>query len=89
MSTPTEPAGYVTIAQWDKNDREVIRVALSEFRGKPTIEARVWYRDPAGELQPSRQGLTCNVRHLPSIARALSDALVEHRGLLPDEGGAT
>ncbi len=46
------------IAEWDRNSREVIRVALDKYNGRHTIiNARVWYRD-GGEFKPGKAGMT-------------------------------
>jgi hypothetical protein len=71
-----QAATATVIAEWPKNQREVVRVALDSYMSKPTIAVRVWYRhDGTGELRPGRAGLTLAVRHLPVLAHALNDAL--------------
>jgi hypothetical protein len=64
---------------WPKNERETVRVLISEFEGRCIIDARVWYRDKAGELKPSRRGLTLDVKHVGPLADALYAALVAAR----------
>lgn len=62
------------VSEWDRNKREVIRVALDQYNGQHTVNIRVWYRD--GEaLKPSRTGITLSVKHLEPLATALSLAL--------------
>ena len=82
---PTFPA---IVAQWDRNTREVIRVELAEYNGRPTINVRVWYRD-GQELRPTKSGLTLSLKHLPTLASALAVALAnaESLGLLSEGGG--
>ena len=77
----------ITIAQWDHNAREVVRVALDLYNGRHTINARVWYRDD-DDLKPSKSGITLAVKHLPALADAIGDALDKARdlGLLHDGG---
>lgn len=43
----------LVVAEWDRNSREVVRVALDQYNGRPTVNARVWYRD-GDELKPSQ-----------------------------------
>jgi hypothetical protein len=62
------------ISEWDRNKREVIRVALDLFSGQHTVNVRVWYRD-GDAVKPSRTGLTLSVKHLAPLATALSLAL--------------
>jgi len=63
------------IAEWPRNSREVIRVALDQYNGRFTLNIRVWYRDQAGELRPGKTGVTLALKHLPEMAAALSRAL--------------
>ena len=68
------------IAEWDRNAREVVRVALDQYQGRYTINLRVWYRD-GDQLKPGRSGLTLALKHLPSLASGLSRALSRARAL--------
>lgn len=64
------------VAEWDRNSREVVRVALDQFNGHHTINARIWYRDGGG-LKPGKGGLTLGLKHLPALAGAMAKALVQ------------
>jgi Transcriptional Coactivator p15 (PC4) len=81
-----EPKPFpIVIAEWDRNAGEVVRVALDLYKGRHTINVRVWYRD-GGEVKPSKSGITLAVRHLPAVADALANALLaaHDTGLLND-----
>ncbi len=79
------------IAATPKNQREEIRVALSEFEKDGTtydmVSARVHYDTGNGEMKPGRNGLNVPVRLLPELVAALRQAETEARaaGWLPDE----
>ncbi len=86
-----------TIATISKNQREEVRVALSEFEkdGKAydMVSARVFYDAGNGEMKPGRNGINISVKLLPELVTALRQAESEARaaGLLPariDEGRA-
>lgn len=62
------------IAEWEKNQRETLRVRLDEYQGRAIVDLRVWY-DDGGTLKPGRSGLTISTRHLPQLAEALAKAL--------------
>ena len=64
---------------WPKNERESVRVLVSEYEGRCIVDARVWYRDKAGELKPTRRGLTLDIKHVGPLADALYAALVAAR----------
>ncbi|MEZ5901656.1 MAG: transcriptional coactivator p15/PC4 family protein [Hyphomicrobiaceae bacterium] len=77
----------ITIAQWDRNAREVVRVALDQYNGRHTVNARVWYRDAEGGVKPTKTGITLSIKHLPALAAALAEAERSARnlGLIEDE----
>ncbi|MCO5131342.1 MAG: transcriptional coactivator p15/PC4 family protein [Xanthobacteraceae bacterium] len=60
----------IIIAEWDRNKREVIRVALDQYNGRHTVNVRVWYRDGDG-LKPDKTGITLSLSHLSALAGAL------------------
>lgn len=66
----------IVIAEWDRNKREVIRVALDQYNGRHTVNVRVWYRDGNG-LKPGKTGITLALSHLSALADAL--ALADRR----------
>ncbi|MCH7945418.1 MAG: hypothetical protein IIC73_05305 [Armatimonadetes bacterium] len=83
------------IAAIPKNQREDIRVALTEFQKDgqcfDMVSARVYYDAGDGEMKPGRNGLNIPVRLLPALADVLCEAEAEARaaGLLPDEDRAS
>jgi hypothetical protein len=84
---PDQQAFPIIIAEWDRNSREIVRVALDLYNGKHTFNARVWYRD-GDEVKPSKSGVTLAVKHLPSFADAIGKALARAIELgLVEEGG--
>ena len=74
----------ITVAEWPRNSREVIRVALDQYGGRYTINVRVWWCDSDGTLKPGRAGIALSVKHLEPLARGLSEAVEKARevGLL-------
>lgn len=68
-------ASLTIVAEWPKNDRENVRVALDEFNGHPVVSARLWFKGEDGNLRPGKTGIAIGVRHLPALARALNQAL--------------
>jgi hypothetical protein len=75
----------LAVAEWNRNAREVIRVALDRYEGRHTIKVRVWYRN-GDEIKPGKSGLALGVKHLPALAEAVAKALVQARelGLIED-----
>ncbi len=79
------------IATIPKNQREEIRVSLSEFEkdGKAfdMAGARVFFDAGNGEMKPGRNGLNVPVRLLPELIAALQQAEAEacSAGLLGED----
>lgn len=66
------------IANIEKNTKERIHVTIEEYRGHKFIDCRVYYRDEAGEWQPTRKGIALNADTVDGVITALqkgSDAL--------------
>jgi hypothetical protein len=83
----SKPPSEIVIAEFEKNARETIRVALDFYEGQPTFLIWRWYRSPTGERRPGKGGLVIGLRHLPALAKAVEAALTTARelGRLPSE----
>src|SRR5437763_1756669 len=73
----------LVIAEWDRNSREVVRVALDHYKGHHSVNVRVWYRD-GGQLKPGKAGIALGLKHLPNLCEALQAALsaAQEHGLI-------
>jgi len=76
-----EPEYPIVVAEWQRNSREIVRVALDRFNNRETIDIRSWWQDSEGNWRPGRGGLTLAVKHLPALAEGLADALDRARAL--------
>lgn len=64
-----------TFARITQNDREDIRVALSDYRDVRLPEVRVWYeRRVDGDLKSIGNGVSLQLRHLREIIQWLTEA---------------
>ena len=79
----------VIIGAIPKNQREEIRVTLSNFKGHDLCGARIWFKNKEGEPRPSSKGLTVNVRVLPELIGLLEAAEKKaiELGVLEADGG--
>jgi hypothetical protein len=59
------------IAQFDKNATEVVRVSLTEYRGRKLVDVRVYYSDDEGQYHPTKKGVSLSVDVYPDFKRAL------------------
>jgi hypothetical protein len=64
----------VVIDQWERSNREVIRVQLTEFNGTKLIEARIFHQQYGGEFVRTFKGLSLGLKHFPRLLKALNDA---------------
>lgn len=77
-----EPAQLpIIVAEWPRNSRELVRIALDRYNKCFTIDIRSWWRDPDGNWRPGRCGLTLAVKHLPALANGLVQALQRAQAL--------
>ena len=60
------------IAQFEKNATEVVRVSITEFRGRKLIDLRVYYTDDEGEYRPTRKGISISVDGYPEFRNAIA-----------------
>lgn len=75
------------IAQFDKNATEVVRVSLTEFRGRKLIDFRVYYADDEGQYKPTKKGVALNAEAYPEFKQAmlaLEKILLERHLIDPD-----
>jgi hypothetical protein len=75
------PAFPIIIAEWQRNTREIVRIALDRFNNRETIDIRAWWQDSEGNWRPGRSGLTLAIKHLPDLADGLANALQRARVL--------
>lgn len=59
------------VAKFEKNSKEEVRVSVDEFRGRKIINIRVYYRDPAGQWLPGKQGVALSVDRYRDLADAV------------------
>jgi hypothetical protein len=79
----------VIIDQWELNSRESLRVELHEFKGVQIIGIRKWFATANGAMAAGKDGINLNLKHLPRLAKAVSDALSKARmnGLISADDG--
>ena len=73
MSHPVESQSIV-VSEWERNQREVIRVTLAEYKGSPTVDVRTFYKNAKGEFRPTPKGLTISTDHLPMLVDSFQKA---------------
>jgi len=65
----------VIIKDIQKNSKEIIRVEVSEFKGRELINLRIWFQaiDPGGDYvyKPSQKGVTLNVSQFEELKDAV------------------
>jgi hypothetical protein len=68
-----------TVAEIQKNSREVIRITLGTFNNRQIAGARVWFKAADGSWRPGRGGIAFKVELLPAMADAFAEAVAAAR----------
>jgi hypothetical protein len=58
----------------DKGKGEVIRVEVSEYKGKKFLNIRVWYTDANGDLKPTQKGIAIPPELFTELKEAIDQA---------------
>jgi len=56
---------------------DLVKVSLTEFKGKQYVEVRTYYMADDGEWKPTRKGITLSPDLMKKVNSALSEALDE------------
>ena len=62
------------IAEIPKNQKEVIRVGIEEFRGSRFIDCRVHFEGEDYEWRPTKKGIALNSECIGAVIKALQKA---------------
>jgi len=57
--------------------QDIIRIALSEFKGSQYVGARIYYMDDKGDWKPTRKGITLTPDVMIQVRDAINEALEE------------
>ncbi len=58
----------------DKGKGEIIRVEVTEYKGKKFLNLRVWYTDATGEFKPTQKGIAIPPELYSEIKEAIDQA---------------
>ena len=58
----------------DKGKGEIIRVEISEFKGKKLLNLRVWYTDANGDYKPTQKGIAIPPELYEQVKEAINTA---------------
>ncbi len=62
------------IADFEKGE-DVVRVSLSEFKGRQYVNVRIYYMNEEGEWRPTRKGITLSPDMMRDVHKAVGEAL--------------
>jgi hypothetical protein len=62
----------ITVAEWQRNGRERIRISLGQYYGRNVVSLRTWWKNEEGEERPGRDGITLDIRHVLKLARGFN-----------------
>lgn len=64
----------IHIADISKNKSEIIRVEITEFKGKNLVNVRTWYLNDQNEYAPTKKGVAVSLAQLEELRQALNKA---------------
>jgi hypothetical protein len=76
----------ITVAEWQRNRRERIRISLEQFCGRNVVSLRTWWIGKDGKEHAGRHGISLDVSHTPKLAKGFKKArlVATERGLLDE-----
>ena len=80
-------AGDIIVGDFGKSQGEVVRVSITDFKGRNYVGVRVWYTDSEDELKPSKKGINLELDLFPRLANLIekSKEIILTKGLLEAE----
>jgi hypothetical protein len=74
---------------WATRNGQSVRVQLRDFEGRTLVDARRYFTNKDGVLQPTKKGISLAVTRLPDLAAAINKALrtAIDLGLIKSEAG--
>ncbi len=76
-SSPAGDPAPRRLATFPRSEVEELRVELATYKGKPFVQARIWFRSNEGAWHPTKRGVTFRVRELADAAGAFMQAADE------------
>ncbi|RME87861.1 MAG: transcriptional regulator [Candidatus Hydrogenedentota bacterium] len=64
----------ILLHEFQKNSKEIVRVEISEYRGKKLLNIRTWFLNDEGQYLPSKKGIAVSVEKIPELIDALKKA---------------
>jgi hypothetical protein len=62
------------IKDLDRGRGEVLRIEVSEYKGKKNLNLRIWYHDKEGNLKPTQKGVTISPESYGEFKEAILQA---------------
>lgn len=62
------------IKEFERPRGEVLRVEISEYKGKKNLNIRIWYTDKEGNLKPTQKGVTVSPEDYEEFKKAIEQA---------------
>lgn len=70
----TAVAFPILVAELPRNEREVLRIMVSEYRGRISIDVRLWFRTQGSGLRPSQRGVSLRLMEISDTREGLRKA---------------
>ncbi len=64
----------IIIKDIPKNNGDILRIEISEYKNVPYLNLRMWYTDKDGELRPTKKGVAVTKEDYVLLKAAILDA---------------
>lgn len=71
MENTEVSSSALVIYEFQKNKSEVVRACLTEYKGSPWFDLRVYFKGADDEYHPTRKGLCLALDRLAELRRAV------------------
>jgi Transcriptional Coactivator p15 (PC4) len=77
----------VVLVEWPRKDNEVVRIELTDYKGRKGLNIRVWFRAEGAPLRPTRIGIWLPLERLSQVRKGLRKAkeIAAELGLIEQE----
>jgi hypothetical protein len=77
----------IVLAEWPRNHNQVVKIVLTDYKGRKGINIRVWFRAEGGDIRPSRTGIWLPLERLSEVRKGLRKAkeIAAELGLIEQE----
>ncbi len=62
------------IGEIERNETEVVRVGVEEYKGRKYVDIRIYFENDAGEWKPTKKGVTVSPEKMAEFIALINKA---------------